>query len=141
MNDHSHRWQSVAAAVAGRMREMGMLDNASLIRASGLSEPFVRGVLAGTPRGTPRRSSIVKLCTALGWTDSSIDQILAGADPTPLAVTPPGDDQLAALREQVERMAVEIQDLQRDVGLLGGATVRASRPATPAAQQSPGGVQ
>lgn len=50
MNDHSHRWQSVAAAVAGRMREMGMLDNASLIRASGLSEPFVRGVLAGPPR-------------------------------------------------------------------------------------------
>lgn len=80
MNDHSHRWQSVAAAVAGRMREMGMLDNASLIRASGLSEPFVRGVLAGTPRGTPRRSSIVKLCTALGWTDSSIDQILACAN-------------------------------------------------------------
>ena len=113
MTDHSDRWPAVAAAVKARMEALGYFDNAPFVRASGLSEPFVRGVLTGAPRGNPRRSSLMRLCKALGWNGDSIDAILDGQPPTldqaETATRPPDD--LSALPSQVAMLIREARRL------------------------------
>ena len=76
------KWKHVADHVNERMRHLS-IDQAELVRRSGLSTPTVAGIMNGTPRAEqPRAKGLWAICAALGWSQASIADILAGGQPT-----------------------------------------------------------
>ena len=59
-------WQRLAQMVNDRVADLG-IDQAELVRRSGLSQPTVRCIMEGDPRGRPRPKSLRKLAVGLGW--------------------------------------------------------------------------
>jgi len=96
MNDRNDMWAAVATLVTARMAA-AVMSQADLVRASGLSDPLVRGIMCGNPRGEPRPVNLAKASTALGWSADSIARILEGGEPE-LVVSQPSDVDADVLR-------------------------------------------
>jgi len=113
----------VAAAVKERMAELNV-DQAEVVRRSGLSDPFVRGIMRGNPRGTPRPKNLRQFAEALAWSPDSIDRLLAGDDPVELDTpTPAGDDVsdlVGALRQAVSKSDGRDDKLDQIIALCQG---------------------
>jgi len=76
----SSEWQRLANAVNDRVVELG-IDQAELVRRSGLSQPTIRSIMDGDPRGLPRPKSLRKLAVGLGWSAGSVEIVMAGGAP------------------------------------------------------------
>jgi hypothetical protein len=75
-------WQRLSARVQQRMRELGIADQADLIRATRLSPPTVKGILDGAPRSpTVRPKTYQQLDDGLRWERGSMAAVLAGGEP------------------------------------------------------------
>lgn len=109
------------------------LSQADVVRLSGLSDPTVRGFMTGRLRGEPKRPNIHKLCKALGWQPSSIDDVLAGGAPTLLPSESP--TQLDDVLRRVERLERSVAHLLIELAQLKGGAEPA--PPTPAAPDAP----
>lgn len=78
MPDHPERCPAVADAIRQRMRELG-INQAELIRRSGVSDTTLRKALKGEPvKAVQKRYDLAR---ALGWTPDSIDRLTAGEEP------------------------------------------------------------
>jgi transcriptional regulator with XRE-family HTH domain len=121
MNNRDNMWEEVAKHVISRMKDLGM-SQAELVRASALSDPLVRGLMRGTPRGNPKETNLIKASMALGWSPDSIDRILVGGEPVlSFAVGRPDDDlraQLDELRQEGRVTRAMIRDLTERSALL-----------------------
>lgn len=106
------------------------IDQAGLARAAGISDATVRGFMNGQPRGLPREPTRWAVCDALGWTQDSIDKILAGGEPeeldvvtprasTPLALSEAGSVELLRQAALVNQLAVRVARLEEQVRRLG----------------------
>jgi len=107
------KWKHVADHVNERMRHLS-IDQAELVRRSKLSTPTVAGIMNGTPRAEqPRAKGLWAICAALGWSQASIADILAGGQPMVVGapsvggVSQPGDDVLGRV-ERLEQQVVEV---------------------------------
>ena len=78
MTPGGDQWEQVAAAIGARMDSLH-LSKADLIRESGITRPTLNEYLAGKQIVSNKKAWA--LCTALGWTDDSIDRILRGGQP------------------------------------------------------------
>lgn len=114
------KWKHVADRVNERMRHLS-IDQAELVRRSGLSTPTVAGIMNGAPRAEqPRAKGLWAICAALGWSQGSIADILAGGQPTVVGepsaggVSRPDDDVLRRV-EQLERQMVDVSARMIDV--------------------------
>jgi len=83
------RWQAVARRVADRRRELGLSVAAAAARG-GVDEATWERVEAAARPGY-RRHREEGVCRALGWTPGSIERILAGGEPEPVAARPAKD--------------------------------------------------
>lgn len=120
MADETQRWPEVARQLNERMVEL-RISKATLIERSGISFKTITRYLDGDPiRSLEKRAQVAR---AVWWTDNSIDRILRGEDPQPLAVeeyeevrrpaaTPASFYELALVEQQLRR---EIDRVDRDV--------------------------
>lgn len=128
MDGQDEAWAAVAAAVTARMRELGMRKQIELVRASGLSDATVRVFMTGRLRGAePNDVSREQLATTLGWSPSSIDQILQGGDPTVVidqTATAPVDldEVMTALRQAVAKSSSRDERLSNVVKVTSETT-------------------
>ena len=78
MTDAHDRWPEIGATIERRIAEL-KLTKAEVIRLSEISDKTLAGYIRGAPivRADKRRN----LCTALLWTDDSIELMLEGGDP------------------------------------------------------------
>lgn len=87
------------------MQDLGW-DQADLVRASGVSATTVRW-LQTAAQESYRRSTLTKVCKALGWTSNAIDLVLAGGPfPEPKedpVLTYPSDDEYEAAEDRKRR--------------------------------------
>jgi hypothetical protein len=103
-------WRRLGEAVQARMRELGIADQADLIRATRLSPPTVKGILDGVPRSANARAKTYQqLDDGLSWERGSTAAVLAGGAPVAHdvkrgGVSSPGD----AVAEMEERLRSEI---------------------------------
>jgi DNA-binding XRE family transcriptional regulator len=132
------------------------LDQSDLARATGLSEKTIYNVLS-TDNGLKRKTKWA-LCDALGWTQDSIDRLLAGEEPvlvedsdaTPANVRrlPNPVDAIAERISRVERTQNEgletmtavfdrLDALSHQVRQLAEKVDRLDRPQTPNATGAP----
>jgi DNA-binding XRE family transcriptional regulator len=132
------------------------LDQSDLARATGLSEKTIYNVLS-TDNGLKRKTKWA-LCDALGWTQDSIDRLLAGEEPvlvedpdaTPANVRrlPNPVDAIAERISRVERTQNEgletmtavfdrLDALSHQVRQLAEKVDRLDRPQTPNATGEP----
>jgi len=89
MADLDERWDLVGAAIAERIRELGM-TKAQVTRDASVSDTSLTAYIGGQPiRRVDKRTG---LCRALGWSIDSIDRILDGKAPHLIdrEPTPPG---------------------------------------------------
>lgn len=75
-------WGRVGKAVTERMTERG-LQIEDLAHDSGLTRATIREIRQGRPRQRPT-STLTRVSLALGWTASSLQQILDGGQPDEL---------------------------------------------------------
>lgn len=105
-------WGRVADSVRSRMASL-VIDQAELVRRSGLSDPFVRAIMRGEPRGNPRPANLARLAVALGWTPDSIDRLLDGDDPTEVEISQRDDVEYRL--ERLERAVLVLaKSMKRD---------------------------
>jgi hypothetical protein len=75
-------WRRLSEAVRARMRELGIADQADLIRATKLSPPTIKGIVDGVPRsGNARAKTYQQLDDGLSWERGSTAAVLAGGEP------------------------------------------------------------
>lgn len=130
MSDHPERWDRLAAALNDAMRDRNWYQ-ADLVRASGVSDVTIRGILNNEPHGRPRAVTLRKLAKAVGWTEDSIGVVLAGGDPVSELSAMTAQDVLAELVE----LRREIAELSARLGRRapGGRPPRSEASATPRA--------
>lgn len=139
MGTHDQRWQAVAAHVAEAMTARA-LSQADLADASGVSAYTVRRVMHGET-GNYRPDRLRKISRALGWSADSIERILAGGEPEPMATATAEqeveelrgivDERVAELRADLDRALAAIEALAADnealrAGLLSDSDERIS---------------
>ena len=103
----------LAASIKRRMDADPELDQAELVRRSGVSHPAVRALMRGEP-GRRGRTQVRRVSAALGWTPDSIERILDGREPEN---APVGDDELVSRISRLEDQMSEILSILR--GLQG----------------------
>lgn len=127
-------WQRLSDRVQQRMRELGIADQADLIRATRLSPPTVKGILNGAPRSpTVRPKTYLQLDDGLQWERGSMAAVLAGGEPVaaPSAggdVSSPGDDladRVGSLEQEVEVLKAGLKQVQL---VMAGALEAAAAP-------------
>lgn len=114
----TEQWERVADYVARRMDELN-IDQADLVRRSGMSDPTVRAIMAGTPRGMPRDKSRRRVSMGLGWSPGSIDSILDGGEPT-VEASPTGNGAVSSpvdddVRDRVARLEESLEEFRTSV--------------------------
>lgn len=124
MADEAQQWRRVARRLNERMTEL-RISKATLIERSGISFKTITRYLDGEPiRSIEKRTDLAR---ALHWTDDSIDRILRGDGPVPLAVeeyddirrpAPVSSADLALVEQQLRR---EFDRVDRDVEALAMA--------------------
>ena len=119
MDETISTWRTlVGIAVEHRREQLNLSKRAAAARA-GISEIVWRQIESGLRQiapqqyaeASPGRRSRLGVCRALGWSDDSIERLLAGQPPGLLDVSPPDD--LVALQERVERLAAQVERLAR----------------------------
>jgi len=85
MTNQDERWGEVGSAVMFRRAERGY-SRADLERMADVSEPTIRHLEQGKPRGDLRPDTRHRLCVSLGWVPNSLDEILAGREPIKIDV-------------------------------------------------------
>jgi DNA-binding Xre family transcriptional regulator len=107
MNQRRHDWSYARDAILARMADLRWTA-ADLHRASGLSDKHIRTLLGnGADTVIPRDVTLWKLCDALGWTQDSIDLVLAGDQPVLVDDSGPISrlDDLAGRLAEIEAVA------------------------------------
>lgn len=135
MSDQNGRWSVVADTINSCMDDLNM-NQADLVRESTLSEPTIRGFMAGVPRSAnPGKKTLRKLEDALLWPPGAVRRILAGEDPdrviestggrakprnpappedfVPMSVAVVGLAQLAELSQRVDQLWADFQAYQQ----------------------------
>jgi len=104
-----HDWPRLGKAVRQRRDALGLSQG-----AGGVSVATWRKVENGTESSyTPR--TLARIASALGWTDDSVDAVLAGGDPT-IAADPPsaGDVDLLAI---IADLQSRVDALEERIGI------------------------
>lgn len=114
MPNQSGRYVEVSAAAAERlrgliverMREEPGFTNARLEERAGVSQPTVTDLLAARPKRY-RRDVLSKVSNGLGWTPTSIEEIVAGGNPSLDGAGPP--DRLSVIEARLDRIEASQQ--------------------------------
>lgn len=109
-------WDAVGMALRQRMAALA-LTQAELAKQSGVSDFTLRKIMRGD-EGNYRPALLAKIATALGWTPSSIDDILAGGEPS---LPEPAPDSIEARLTAIETV---LRELREAVRLLDGSPRR-----------------
>lgn len=126
MNGQACRWDLLSAAIAERLDALG-IDQAELVRRSGLSDATVRGFMLGRLRGDPRPSSVAKLENGLGWRRHSVDAVLSGGEPQPKTTVNPSDpDAVAQLAQAVRSLLLDAEDQRKRMSAFDARLVELS---------------
>lgn len=100
-------WERVAETINDRLGELGW-DQVDLARAAGVSDATVRK-LQNASSTRYHRTTLAKVCGALGWPDDAIWRLLtAGELPPsvePAPPSPPGRDAMSEIAELRRRVA------------------------------------
>lgn len=100
---------AVARAIADYRADKPSLTNGAIQRVGKASQPIVTDITTGRAK-TYWRSSLRKVSLGLGWTATSIENILNGGEPT-MAEDNKEDDR-DALAEDVKNLRAEVADLR-----------------------------
>jgi hypothetical protein len=104
-------WRRLSEAVRARMRELGIADQADLIRATKLSPPTIKGIVDGVPRsGNARAKTYQQLDDGLSWERGSTAAVLAGGAPVAHDVKRGGPP--AVSRSDEGELRAELRDLR-----------------------------
>lgn len=115
-------------------------------KIAGFSEGLWRQLESGTRvlrKGveetvSPKPSTLLAACRALGWSSNSIDLILAGGEPAVISVSQQSVE-IDALRDQLEEQAGLIEHLSRQMGaVLALLDLDAEKAARDGAPSTPG---
>lgn len=103
------------AAIGSARLDRG-LSWIDLADAVGVSESALRNIRKG--RNSPSELTKRRLEDALQWRHGSVDEVLAGGDPTPANPTGgsggiPSDDELAAVEALLEQAMAELNRLKQ----------------------------
>jgi transcriptional regulator with XRE-family HTH domain len=103
-------WPAVAAALRDRLDERG-LTMTELASRSGVSLTTVRELVhvLNTRRRQPR--TLASLSTALGWPSDHLGSVLRGR-----AATTPANDDLTAVRRELDELRERVAALERAAG-------------------------
>lgn len=84
MTNHQNRWAAVGNRIVQRRIELRLHNRSDLVQISGVSEPTIRHLEQGDPRGEPSASVKARLAFGLHWMPDAIDQLLNGQEPEDL---------------------------------------------------------
>jgi DNA-binding XRE family transcriptional regulator len=110
MSDPRQDAAHVRRQIEARMEAL-RLDQSDLARATGLSEKTIYNVLS-TDNGLKRKTKWA-LCDALGWTQDSIDRLMAGKEPVPVDDADPTPANVKRLPSPVDQLAERLGTLER----------------------------
>lgn len=110
MTNHRNRWARVAERIVQRRTELGLHNRADLIQVSGVSEPTVRRLEQGAPRGEPSASVKARVAFGLRWTADAIDLLLKGKQPEDLYEALERLQAGGATNGQVMELQAQIED-------------------------------
>lgn len=84
MNER-RRWRLLAEYIVARRLELGYTSAQEFARVASISRPIISDLESGD-RTSYSIQTLVKLQTVLGWAPGSVEDILAGGEPTPKGI-------------------------------------------------------
>jgi hypothetical protein len=118
-------WARVAKAVLNRRTELGITVAEAVRRSGDTVSAAVWSILENARQDSYRPRTLAGVCRALGWTANSIDQILAGGQPTSAGAqrAPTGEPTVDRLLDAVS----ELTDDEREQLIAIAETFRRKR--------------
>lgn len=121
-------WKRLADAVVRRRAKLGRLTQAQIAHRSGISLDRIQAI-EGAKSDRYRRVTLMALEQALEWEPGSIDEILAGGDPTPAGQQRTADEMLTEMEKALTRIEKGIEaradDRDRPMGEAAISVLRA----------------
>ena len=105
-------WKRVAATVRHRRAELGLSQEEAASASEGMISSANWRVIEGAGRTKYRPSSLIGVARALGWSDDSVERILAGGPPL---INAPTSGDFGALYDAMNPEQAAIRRLQQTV--------------------------